>query len=185
MIEQLFSIFTKSALSFQEQEEGERVILVLRQHYFVIVLPLTLFAIVALFPTIIWFVFHNTPQYTPLEEVFWFVSSVWYLLLWLIAFYHLTMYTLNIVIITNHRIIEFEQLKLFNRKVAELHVHKVQDVSTHTHGLIETILSYGDIVVQTAASKREFIFKRIPNPEDVKDTIMQLVNSKISGTEPL
>jgi uncharacterized membrane protein YdbT with pleckstrin-like domain len=81
------------------------------------------------------------------------------------------------VIITDRRIIENEQHGFFNRKISELHAYRVQDVSVHTNGIVETMLHFGDIVVQTAASEKQFVFHKIPNPEEVKDSIMKIVST--------
>jgi uncharacterized membrane protein YdbT with pleckstrin-like domain len=115
---------------------------------------------------------------SPWFDLFLFISSLWYLGFWLLIFYMLAIYTLNTVIITDHRIIESDQRGLFDRKISELHNHRIQDVSTHTNGLIETLLCFGDVTVQTAASEKQFVFRQIPEPETAKDIIMQIAATK-------
>lgn len=177
MMSKLLSIFTDSEQSFHGQEPHERVLMTLRRHPFTLSYPLILIFLAAFVPMLGKLAFGAEIRAEGLEALFLFLSSLWYGFLWLAAFYFLTMYALNTVIITDRRIIENEQHGFFNRRVAELHLYRVQDVSVHTAGVIETLLSFGNVTVQTAASEREFTFDRIPHPEKVKDAIMKWVST--------
>ena len=183
MIKTLFSIFRESANSFDGQEKDEEVILLLRRHLFTILLPLALFGLAGFVPVVVGIIFWSYLLAHGWLELFLFISSVWFLGFWLAIFYSLTIYTLDTVIITDRRIIDSDQRGLFNRKISELHGHRIQDVSTHTNGLIETILKFGDITVQTAASEKQFVFHQMPRPERVKDVIMQIARSRDSGVK--
>ncbi|MDO8728279.1 MAG: PH domain-containing protein [bacterium] len=185
MIKRILAIFQDSSQSFQGQEAGEKVILLLRKHRFVLYMPLGLFAFACLVPIVVYTNFSSYLRAPGIFPLFLFVASIWYIVFWTATFYSLTLYTLNVVIVTNKRIIESEQRGFFNRKISELHVHRIQDISVHTNGMIETFLQFGDIVVQTAASERQFTFNQIANPEIVKDTIMQIVGSQFSGIKPI
>ncbi|MBI2086957.1 MAG: PH domain-containing protein [Candidatus Zambryskibacteria bacterium] len=176
MIRRLFSIFRESTQSFHDQEAGEKVVLILRRHYFTILVPLILLGLAGFVPVVAWTIFEMQLRILGLTSLFFFVSSIWYLALWLSTFYFLTIYILNTVIVTDRRIIDNDQHGFFNREVSELHTYRVQDVSVHTNGIIETFLSFGDIVVQTAASEKQFVFHQIPEPERVKDIVMKIVS---------
>lgn len=169
MIKRLFALFRESRDSFDGQEVGEETILILRRHYLTILLPLIMLILMALLPLVAW-------GYIPEKflDLFRFVIILWFLAIWLVTFYLLMLYILNTVIITNKRIIENEQRGFFNRRHSELHMYRIQDVSTHVRGVIETLFNYGKIAVQTAASEREFVFHQIPNPEKVKNAIMKM-----------
>ena len=177
MIKRLFSLFTESAQSFEGIEPGETVMLVVRRHYFTIMTPLSFVFLFALIPLIIKAVFATELEADSLKNLFWFLSLLYYVGLWLFSFYIITLYLLNTIIVTDKRIVENEQSGFFSRKVSELHSYRIQDVSVRTHGLIETLLSFGEISVQTAAAEREFVFTKIPHPERVKNVIMQNVIS--------
>ena len=183
MIKALLSIFQESANSFDGQEKDENVILLLRRHPFTILLPLSLFGLAGFVPVVVGLIFWLPILAHGWLNLFLSISSVWFLAFWLAIFYSLTIYTLDTVIITDRRIIDSDQRGLFNRKISELHSHRIQDVSTHTNGLIETILKFGDITVQTAASEKQFIFHQIPKPDRVKDVIMQVARSRDSGVK--
>lgn len=175
MIKRLLALFNDSAQHFDGQEPGETVFLLLRRHRFTIMYPISFILLLALVPIVIWLGFAEQIAKSAFSPLFSFLSSLWYLLLWASLFYRLTLHNLNTVVVTDRRIIENEQYGFFNRKVSELHTYRVQDVTVHTHGVLETLMGFGDISVQTAASDKEFVFHRIADPEKVKDKIMQVV----------
>lgn len=177
MIKKLLHLFKDSHSSFEGQEEGEEVILLLRQHRYTIFFPLSFLALFACIPMLVVLAFGSVIVAYGVVKLFFFATSLWFMVIWIVAFYYLMTYSLNTVILTNRRIIENEQLGIFNRKVSELHTYRVQDISVHTEGLIETFLNFGNIVVQTAATDKQFTFRNIPNPDEVKDTIMQVVTN--------
>lgn len=185
MIKELISIFLESSNSFDGQEKGEPVLLLLRRHIFTILMPLILFLLAGLVPIVAWSFVSSYLSRPELLNVFIFVSSVYYLGLWLGIFYSLTLYVLDTVIITDHRVIDNDQRGLFYRNVSELHSHRIQDVSTRTNGVIETFLNFGDITVQTAGSEKQFVFHQIPEPNKVKDLIMQTATTRDSGIKAL
>ncbi|OHA88573.1 MAG: hypothetical protein A3C70_01220 [Candidatus Zambryskibacteria bacterium RIFCSPHIGHO2_02_FULL_43_14] len=185
MIKSLLSIFQNSQNSFEGQLPGERVILLLRRHPFAILLHIGLSSSLAFIPIILGTVFISYIIAHGWLNLFLFASSIWYLGLWLIVFYSLTIYTLNTVIITDRRLIDNDQHGFFNREISELHSHRIQDVSVHTSGIIETFLQFGNITVQTAASEKQFVFHQISKPEKVKDIIMQITSFRHSGVKPV
>lgn len=177
MIKSFFSIFTKSKDSFEGEEEGEKVILLIRRHPFFILARLGVFALMILVPIVLGVAFLPFLLSHNLLEAFFFASSVWYLLLWLAIFYALTMYTLDVWIVTDHRIIDSMQHGFFSRTVSELHLSRIQDITVQTKGVIQTVLKFGDLHVQTAGTEEKFFFSQIPHPGAVKDEIMRLASS--------
>lgn len=179
MIKEFFHILKESSDSFGGQESGEVVILTLRRHIFTLLFPLSLIIILSIFPLVI-YVFFNKYMLNDMLDYFIFATSLWCLVLWLSSFYVITMWCLNTVVITDRRVVENEQNGFFNRKVAELHVDRVQDVIIQIKGFIQTLLNFGSITVQTAGSEREFYFANIPDPNSIKNEIMRIVYSKNS-----
>lgn len=163
---------------FEGQEPDESIALLLRRHRFVILYPVGFILLLALLPLLVRLSLPSA------STAFYFLVSLYYLFLWLLLFYKLTLFCLNTVIVTDRRIVENEQNGLFKRKVSELHIHRVQDVSVHVEGIVQTFFNFGDIVVQTAASEREFVFHSIASPEAVKDRIMRAVHNSAPQNAP-
>ncbi len=183
-LKDFIELFTESAKTFEGQEKGEEVVLLLRRHPFVALMPASTLTTVGVITALIFLAFYSYLAQTPYFELVLFLGSLYYLLLWLMIFYKLTMYTLNTVIVTDRRIIERDQNSFFDRKVSELHIYRIQDITVSTKGIIPTMLHYGDIVVQTAASEKEFTFHEMPNPEEVKNSIMRVVSMANAGVKP-
>ena len=183
MIRSLLSIFRESTNSFEGQKDDENIVLLLRRHPFTIYIRIGFYVLASLVPIVAGVMFYSYLSIHGRFDVFFFLSSIWYLGLWLAVFHSLTLYTLNTVLITDRRIIDSDQHGLFNRETSELHSNRIQDVSTHTNGMIETFLQFGDVTVQTAASEKQFVFHQVPRPDKVKDVIMQMTASKHTGVK--
>ena len=161
------------------QERNEVTVLFLRRHWIEIVqiVAMAIFmlslppGLLALAGASNWSIIAH-PVYGPFFGV---TTSIYLLLTLFIAMTQFTDYYLDTWIVTNERIINIEQKGLFSRIVSELHLNQVQDVTSETHGLIATFLSYGNVQIQTAGSIARFNFKQIDNPDDVKRIITKLV----------
>lgn len=73
-------------------------------------------------------------------------------------------YNANQLIITDIHITQVLQVGLFNRKVSELTMENVEDVTSEQGGVFPTIFNYGTLKVETAGEQNNFIFKYCPNP---------------------
>ncbi len=176
MIRKVIDIFSDSLDTFEGQREGETVALLVRRHFFTILFPIISFLVGCVLPIVGFFYFGSFLAASDLLAEYLFLSSVWYSFLWVSIFYALSMYALDTVIITSERIIDNDQFGFFDRKVSEIHSERIQDVTARTNGIIETMLSFGDVVVQSAGSEKHFVFRRIPRPEVVREKIMQITN---------
>ncbi|MFH0804530.1 MAG: PH domain-containing protein [Candidatus Zambryskibacteria bacterium] len=174
------SIFTASSNSFEGEENGEKVVLLLRRHPFFILVRMFLFLFLALIPIAVGIVFPLFLYSHNLLAAFLFLSGVWYVFIWSSIFYALTMYTLDVWIVTDRRIIDSTQNGFFNRTISELHLTRIQDISVQTKGVIQTFFKFGDLQIQTAGAEEKFKFSQIPHPVKVKDEIMKLASAHSS-----
>lgn len=170
------SIFSKSNNSFEGGHVGEETALLLRAHWFVLLLHIVATVVLAVVPIVVVAIFHSFLYSNDLGLVFWFLTSVYWLILWYLLFYRITMYLLSVWIVTSERIVDSNQHGLFSRSVSEMSLSRVQDVSIETRGLIATMLGFGHIEVQTAGAEVHFEFRNIPNPEAVKAEILRLAS---------
>lgn len=102
------------------------------------------------------------------------VASAYILFVWLLFFFSIIDYILDIWVITNQRIIDIQQNGFFSRKISEQMLHRVQDLSSDTHGFWQTIWKYGNLTVQTAGQESKFHFEEISNPDHIRDIVMKL-----------
>ena len=101
--------------------------------------------------------------------------SAYYLFIWLFFFHAFVDYYLDIWIVTDRRIVNIEQKGLFAREVSEQKLFRIQDVTSELKGIIPTFLNFGTVYIQTAAEEPRFVFKQIPDPGRVAQTIIKLV----------
>ena len=74
------------------------------------------------------------------------------------------LYHQNKLIITNKNLTEVLQRGLFSRQVSELSMANVEDVSADKRGVLQTLLNYGDLLIETAGAKNNFHFPYCPRP---------------------
>lgn len=94
-------------------------------------------------------------------------------LFWIALFVVLTDFYLDIWIVTDKRVIAIEQKGFFSRTVSEFELSKIQDITVAVHGIIPTLLRYGDLTVRTASEHENFVFRQVPQPNEVKDELLR------------
>ncbi|OGF33927.1 hypothetical protein A2223_02390 [Candidatus Falkowbacteria bacterium RIFOXYA2_FULL_35_8] len=60
--------------------------------------------------------------------------------------------------------------------MSEKDLGRMQDITSDVKGFLPTILNYGDVHIQTAGEEQRFVFKQIPNAEEVTRTISNIVS---------
>jgi hypothetical protein len=161
-------------------EPGEQVITHVRKHWFVFVIELLPFPILALaplaLPTLLTWV--DMPIAIPLSfdnVVGRAFLGAWWLILWTGAFAIFTRYYLNSWILTNMRIVDIDQKRFFHRDVSSLVLNRVQDITVETKGLLFSLLNIGTISVQSAGATERFKMKGVSEPNRLRDVILTYV----------
>ncbi len=164
-------------INFPGQHNDEQIILFLRRHWFIFFAHLLsiLAGIAGLILAYFFFIFFD-PSFSQSEyySLLLFGESLGTLFIWNLFFILWLDYYLDAWIVTNERIININQKGFFNRDISELKLTKIQDVTSEISGFIPTLLNYGNIHVQTAGEKERFVFYQIPDPNKVKNVIVQL-----------
>lgn len=162
------------------QRPGEKVLLFLRRHwmtpteiiFYMILLYIVPFGVVSIFlEPLTTYIGH--PVFGPLITI---VGSMYAMGVWLFGFMEITDYYLDTWIVTNERILNIEQKGLFTRVASELHLSAIQDATSEIHGMLRTLLNFGNVHIQTAGEKTRFIFKDIPHPEKIREQILHCVD---------
>ena len=174
---------------FPSQREGEKVIMMLRRHWVIIWRYLSMLIVFNLIPILVFgFLFlylgWTLVPGTPLYLMFVFGISLYYLVIWLHYFHEFVDYHLDIWIVTDQRIINIEQIGLFNRVISELNILKVQDVTSELKGKVQTMLNYGSVYIQTAGTTQRFQFEQVKDPEEVARIIVRAHDMAIAKTTP-
>ncbi|MEX0931736.1 MAG: PH domain-containing protein [Candidatus Paceibacterota bacterium] len=163
-------------------EKEEVVLRVVRRHWFVMLweiigvlsaVTLPLVALVLLevlqFNTLIeWLTIHSVL----------FGYSLWVLLVCIQFAFAWTNYYFDMWIVTDRRIIHVEQVAMFSRVLSSFRLERIQDITVDIHGFFHTLLDFGDIHVQTAGAERKFVLYTTPNPNELRDFILDLQSKK-------
>ncbi len=98
---------------------------------------------------------------------------VWILAIWTNTIAQLTITALNQWVITNRRIVSVDQSGFFNSMIASWQYHNVVEVSAEKRGILQTLLNYGHIEIQTAGMADEYEqMDNVSNPEHVRSLII-------------
>lgn len=173
-----FRIFTKTKNSFEGQLPDEKTLKIVRMHWLTLARE-GVFMFIAFVPILVMIFTAGYSFDGELQKFLLFLSSILFLFWWYWVFYMTTMYYLNIWIITDHRLIESEQLGMFRRNYTELSLTKIQDISVNVEGFFETMLNVGMVEVQSAAAEKKFKMVSIGDPLKVKETIIGASNAYI------
>lgn len=171
----MFNFLKKTSYTFEGKKDQENVALFLHRHWFTLVNKISVLLIMSLFPIIILLVLGQVILANNLIPLFTFLWASYIMAIWFYLFYVLTMYTLDYWIITNERVVNNIQHGFFNRRISEVSIHMVQDVSVKLVGMIPTMLNFGLVEIQTAAEVGHFKLEQVPQPQVVKDKIMEIV----------
>ena len=107
----------------------------------------------------------------------------------IIAFMALVMVISTIIyyksnfVITDRSITQTLQISIFEKKVSQLDVSRIQDVTVEKHGLLETYLNYGRLLVETAGEQENFHFDFCPNPDHYARLILDSRQNYLEGHE--
>lgn len=158
---------------------NETVIMVIRRHWIVFVLPGLTFAFMLIAPAIL---LAAAPSYLPGAAnaavgplvKFFYAIYLMAVLLGMLIFW--VKYYLDAWILTDQRIITIDQHGLFDRQISEIAMERIQDVTIEIPSLLATFLGYGSIRVETA-SESEFVTGQVPDCYRAKDLILKYSRS--------
>lgn len=74
------------------------------------------------------------------------------------------LYRSNVILVTTEKISQLVYHSLFNRKISQLSIGDVQDVTVKQEGIIAHIFNYGTLVIETAGEQQNYTFTFVPDP---------------------
>ena len=95
-------------------------------------------------------------------------------------FYYWIGWYYSVCIVTNDRFIQFNQKGIFkSRSVNDISLNKILSVNYEIHGLLETVLGFGTIVIQTLVG--DLYIAKVPHPAETQSKIVTAI--KESGVD--
>lgn len=181
--------------AFAEQlklESGETIVKQVRKHWFILFIQTIGIVIMGIIPIPLVFIglmgAETLPNLTlSIDELYGpaaFFLAAWCLVLWMTLFGIWTDYYLDNWIVTTKRVIAIDQQGFFKRKVASFRLERLQNVTIDVHGIIATLLNFGNITAETAGNTEAFIIRGIPDPRGVKALIQEHADEVVPGRMP-
>ncbi len=78
----------------------------------------------------------------------------------------------NQLIVSDKNVTQVLQIGLFNRKISELSMANIEDVTAQQQGIFPTLLNYGELRIETAGEQNNFTFIYCPNPNAYAKAIL-------------
>ncbi len=82
------------------------------------------------------------------------------------------LYQANVVLVTSEKIAQLLYTSLFDRKISQLSIGDVQDVSVQQKGIFARLFNYGTLVVETAGEQNNYVFTYTPKPYETSKSIV-------------
>lgn len=84
--------------------------------------------------------------------------------------------------VTDHNIVQVVQKGMLMRKISQLSLANVEDVTSEQKGAFANMYNYGTLVIETAGEQANFNFNFCPNPHRVAKIILDAKDNFLSKT---
>jgi len=164
-------------------QPGENILMEVRKHWlgivvhaiFLFIIALVLFVGMPFIFSAIRRIFPDIISNTELQAGILFFEIIWLWFVWAMFFVMWTNYYLDVVVITNKRLIDMEQFVLFSRDEVSILLENMEDVKIEVKGFLATIFRFGNLQIQTAGATKETIAKNIMRPEAVHACLVRAI----------
>ncbi len=82
------------------------------------------------------------------------------------------LYQSNVVLITSEKVAQLLYKTIFDRKISQLSIGDVQDVTVTQKGVLARIFKYGTLVIETAGEQANYNFTFTPDPYETAKAIV-------------
>ncbi len=170
-------------IEFDDQEE---LLLEIRKHPFglFIILVTGFFISLALFAVTITLAassFLDTLGFAGVNAIVAFIGFILSVLILLVTAINAQLYRNNVVYVTNEKLAQMLFITLFNRKISQLSIGDVQDVTVSQNGFLPNLIGYGTLVVETAGEQQNYTFTFVPNPYETSKVIINAHENSIKS----
>lgn len=167
--------------SFIHQKPYEHIVYKVWRHPITLVPVIIGFFVLALIPAVLFFlIVHLFPDLlsgTFSYPLLVLAGSIYYLSIILFFYTYFVSFYLDLLIVTNDRLLHIEQQGLFARTISEFDLYKIQDITSTIDGVIPSFFNYGNLLIQTAGAMEEFKILSVPHPEMLRQSILDLAEA--------
>jgi uncharacterized membrane protein YdbT with pleckstrin-like domain len=91
------------------------------------------------------------------------------------------LYNLNKLILTTEKIAQINYATIIDRKVIQLSIDRLQDITVSQVGIFPRIFKYGTLTIDTAGEQEDCIFTYAPDPYELSRAIMDQHEKSLTG----
>lgn len=166
---------------FIHQKSFEKIVLNVRRHPITFIPTALFFVLLAFLPLGLRWVavtaIDNPFADSGVLTVVTLATSIYYLCVIIFFYSAFTSFYLDLLIITNDRLLDVDQHGLFARTVSEMNLAQVQDITTEIKGFLPTFFNYGNLIIQNAGTMTKFHLQNVRSPNKLREVILQLVDA--------
>lgn len=154
---------------FHGQRASEEIVLISKQHPFVLFKPFLQTVMILLLP---WLAYVFMPFGTLLASILSlsvFIGGLHAFLAWYC-------WSNSLLLLTNERVVFLWQKSVLNREFSECALTAIQQVSHEIKGLFHTLFGYGSITIYTGGAQVPLRLPNLPDPYDIQQEILQALN---------
>ena len=156
-----------------ESPEGaeEQVLLVAHKHWIGFVPDIVVIAVPVLLLGIFWSI---SGAISPvLHAMFALLIPLGALIIWITLAILWTNYFLDLLVVTDERVLYVRQENLVRRNVMEWSIHNVSHVGVRMDNALESFFTYGALVMNVQGEEEPVVFDRLPNPEYISAIVLK------------
>lgn len=169
---------SKFNLNLVEFDEDEKIVCEIHKHVFGLIMiyftgfAIALAAMIAGASLSIWIDNNSSQNDSSYGWLVMIVGIVLSITISIITLLYAVIFRNNIMLITTEKIAQVLNRSLLNRKVSQLNISDVQDVTVQQLGVFARALNYGTIVIETAGEQQNYTFTYAPNPYEFAKKII-------------
>lgn len=81
-------------------------------------------------------------------------------------------YRSNVIFVTSEKLAQVVYKNIIDRKISQLSIGDVQDVTVNQKGIFARLLNYGTLIVETAGEQQNYTFTFVPHPYEAARSIV-------------
>jgi len=170
--------------NFKGKKDGEELVCVIRKHWIMDVKIAGYFLAFGLLPVVIFlgFVFGFWPNFfnnartfiTLIFLIYFSFVMIWVYISWLNE-------ELDVMLVTNFRVINLDQVKFLDRSIAATPLGMVQDVYSSKSGFFQNHFDFGTLRIQTASERNVISILDVIDPEGNAAKILRMRDKVINA----
>jgi hypothetical protein len=172
-----------SSKRFPGQKDGENIQLLIRKHWITDVKSASILLLIGVIPCLGGLLVLTTLWEQTNGQVFWggmMLFLAYILFVSLITYVHWLNDELDIIVITDHRVISHEQIDLFHRQISETSLSQIEDVKGVEKGIMQSLFHFGTLEIMTASNDVFFIMKYVDHPYENARHLLDLRQESIT-----